>query len=210
MSKPTRTGAPGERHQRVAADVALEVDREIVASRPPATRRASRRRSTPPRRRAPATAHRASRRDRCRADIARRPRSSCRRRDRSPPRAPCARTASMAARRHQQIADPLEPQQQDALRRRAARRPGTSRRNGRQRRQREIGHADRQPLARIEDLQVGEHSRAANAIEWRGYRPRPTFCAIASLPTSTSYFRSPTALPRGRPSRRDRDRRGRR
>ena len=156
MAKPTRRARSAERDQGVAAQVALEVDGEVVAAAAPAPRRrrpAGRCRPRP--NRAPATARRASRRDRCRAAARRSERFQL------------PTTRSIVApgrvrphrldgrRRHQQIADPLEPQQQDPPRRRrrgpARPQPGDA---GAER-QHAIGGGDEPPFPRVVDLQIG-------------------------------------------------------
>ena len=165
MSKPDPGGRAGNRHQRVAANVALEVDREIVASRPPFARPceqgARRRRAaaareprcierldavdaaeTPGHVGVPAAHHEVDRRLRRHAADGFDGRS-----------------------RHQQVADALESQKQYP--RRLGRRTSSRQQpaEGRQRRQGDVRSADGQPLTRIQNLQMGKHSAAANAIE---------------------------------------------
>ena len=161
---------PGQRHQRVRPDVALEVDREVVASGAPAAGAAGQRRGrgiSAAAAREPRHVERLDTRD-LEDEAGHRPRSSCRRPGRSRRRAPArarreSRPATSADRRCARAAAagcalPAAP-----CGGAAAAGQGQGRQSG-------ICQADRPALARRVDIEVIEHRRAA--VRARGESPR--------------------------------------
>ena len=102
-------------------------------------------------------------------------------------------------RAHQQVADALEPQQQDAPRPVAAARPGVAaaarRQAGHRRRHRQpgVGQADQHAFARVVDLQVAEHRIRLPLYRTSTRSTMTPSCRSSGVPSTSRGFQTVTA-----------------